>query len=162
MFSKDSKNEAKQKLDTNLEKAKYINANRYSNRALSTLERLSAQELDFILENKRDPESGEFDKNNVKFARELINSFINGLEAIKEARNGEKINKSAKQFTITQADSIAPFLNSTKAGIVGICMLVFGLVFLCADSIIGFENIKNFFNKKTKKQVITNEARTQN
>lgn len=171
IFSKEQKpNEAKDtpkvdidssKLETNADKAKFIYSMRYSQRALSTLERLSAQELDFILENKRDPEAGEFDKNNVKFARELVNNFINGLAAIKEARNGEKINEPAKRFTLAQADILAPFLNSAKAGVVGICFLVFGLVFLCADSIIGFENIKNYFKKRTQGK-INAPATTQN
>lgn len=139
-------------LKTNLDKAKFIYTNRLSVRAFSTLERLSSQELDFIIENGRDPEPGEFDKNNVKFARELTNNFINGLEAIKEARCNEKINEPAKRFTLAQCEAISPFLNSTKAGIVGIVFFTLGIGFLIIDSCLGFDKAKALIARKSKQK----------
>lgn len=148
-------------LKTNVDKAKYIHTNKLSERALSTLERLSAQELDFIIENKRDPAPDEFDKNNAKFAKELISNVINGLESIHEAR-GEKggLNKGTKAFTLAQADALAPYLNSNKAGIVGVAFLAFGLCLLTIQAVWGFDNFKKWIkglwsddkvNKESKK-----------
>lgn len=142
-------------LKTNVDKARYIFEMRYSERALSTLERLSTQELDFILENKRDPAPDEFDKNNAKFAKELVSNVINGLESIYEAR-GEKggLNKATKAFTLSQAECLAPYLNSNKAGIVGVCFLAFGLCLLSIQAVWGFDNfkkwIRSFWNDDAK------------
>lgn len=132
-------------LKTNVDKARYIFEMKFSDRALSTLERLSTQELDFILENKRDPEPNEFDKNNAKFAKDLINNVIQGLESIYEAR-GESggLNKATKAFTLSQAESLAPYLNSSKAGVVGVCFLAFGLCLLSIQAVWGFDNLKKW------------------
>ena len=149
----DKKNEKKEELKlgepnelkTNVDKARYIFEAKYSERALSTLERLSTQELDFILENKRDPEPNEFDKNNAKFAKELVGNVIQGLESIYEAR-GESggLNKATKAFTLSQAESLAPYLNSSKAGVVGVCFLAFGLCLLSIQAVWGFDNFKKW------------------
>lgn len=142
-------------LKTNVDKARFIFEMRYSERALSTLERLSTQELDFILENKRDPEPNEFDKNNAKFAKELVSNVIQGLESIYEAR-GETggLNKATKAFTLSQAECLAPYLNSSKAGIVGVCFLAFGLCLLSIQAVWGFDNfkkwIRSFWDDDTK------------
>ena len=142
-------------LKTNVDKARHIFEMRYSERALSTLERLSTQELDFILENKRDPAPDEFDKNNAKFAKELISNVIQGLESIYEAR-GESggLNKATKAFTLSQAESLAPYLNSNRAGVVGVCFLAFGLCLLSIQAVWGFDNfkkwIKGLWYAKTK------------
>lgn len=132
-------------LKTNVDKARFIFEMKYSERALSTLERLSTQELDFILENKRDPEPNEFDKNNAKFAKELVSNVIQGLESIYEAR-GETggLNKATKAFTLSQAECLAPYLNSNKAGIVGVCFLAFGLCLLSIQAVWGFDNCKKW------------------
>lgn len=142
-------------LKTNVDKARFIFEMRYSERALSTLERLSTQELDFILENKRDPEQNEFDKNNAKFAKELVSNVIQGLESIYEAR-GETggLNKATKAFTLSQAECLAPYLSSNKAGIVGVCFLAFGLCLLSIQAVWGFDNfkkwIRSFWDDDTK------------
>lgn len=132
-------------LKTNVDKARYAFEMRYSERALSTLERLSTQELDFILENKRDPAPDEFDKNNAKFAKELVSNVIQGLESIYEAR-GESggLNKATKAFTLSQAESLAPYLNSNRAGVVGVCFLAFGLCLLSIQAVWGFDNFKKW------------------
>lgn len=143
-------------LKTNVDKARYIFEMRYSERALSTLERLSTQELDFILENKRDPAPDEFDKNNAKFAKELVSNVIQGLESIYEAR-GESggLNKATKAFTLSQAESLAPYLNSNRAGVVGVCFLAFGLCLLSIQAVWGFDNfkkwVKGFWSEKSSK-----------
>lgn len=136
---------APKELKTNVDKARHIFEMRYSERALSTLERLSTQELDFILENKRDPAPDEFDKNNAKFAKDLISNVIQGLESIYEAR-GESggLNKATKAFTLSQAESLAPYLNSNRAGVVGVCFLVFGLCLLTIQAVWGFDNFKKW------------------
>lgn len=152
-------------LKTNADKARFIFEMKYSERALSTLERLSTQELDFILENKRDPSAEEFDKNNAKFAKELISNVINGLESIYEAR-GELggLNKATKAFTLSQAESLAPYLNSNKAGIVGVCFLAFGLCLLSIQAVWGFDNfkkwIRSFWNDKDSLQKTSSEQKT--
>lgn len=165
MLKMDKKNDKKEELKlgepselkTNVDKARYIFEARYSERALSTLERLSTQELDFILENKRDPEPNEFDKNNAKFAKELVSNVIQGLESIYEAR-GESggLNKATKAFTLSQAESLAPYLNSSKAGVVGVCFLAFGLCLLSIQAVWGFDNfkkwIRSFWNDKESVQ----------
>lgn len=165
MLKMDKKNEKKEELKlgepselkTNVDKARYIFEAKYSERALSTLERLSTQELDFILENKRDPEPNEFDKNNAKFAKELVSNVIQGLESIYEAR-GESggLNKATKAFTLSQAESLAPYLNSSKAGVVGVCFLAFGLCLLSIQAVWGFDNfkkwIRSFWNDKESMQ----------
>lgn len=138
---------------TNTEKARYIFERGFSIRALSTLERLSTQELDFILENERDPEQGELDKNSAKFAKELISNIIKGLESIHEARGFTGgLNKSNKAFAESQAESLAPFLDSSKSKYFGLGFLAFAMSLLSMQAIFGnFENFKKWVKTKFSK-----------
>ena len=139
---------------TNTEKARYIFERGFSLRALSTLERLSTQELDFILENERDPEAGELDKNSAKFAKELIANIIKGLESIHEARGYTGgLNKSNKAFAESQAESLAPFLDSSKSKYFGLGFLVFAMSLLTMQAIFGnFDNFKKWLKTKFRKE----------
>lgn len=138
---------------TNTEKARYIFERGFSLRALSTLERLSTQELDFILENERDPEAGELDKNSAKFAKELIANIIKGLESIHEARGYTGgLNKSNKAFAESQAESLAPFLDSSKSKYFGLGFLVFAMSLLTMQAVFGnFDNFKKWLKSKFRK-----------
>ena len=147
---------------TNTEKARYIFDRGYSQRALSTLERLSSQELDFILENERDPEIGEMDKNSVKFAKELISNIIKGLEAVHESKGYTGgLNKSNKIFAENQAESLAPFLDSSKSKYFGLGFLAFAMSLLTMQAFFGsFENFKKWLKSKIKKDT-NNDKKTE-
>ena len=138
---------------TNTEKARYIFERGFSVRALSTLERLSTQELAFILENERDPEAGELDKNSSKFAKELIANIVKGLESIHEARGYTGgLNKSNKAFAESQAESLAPFLDSSKSKYFGLGFLVFAMNLLTMQAFFGnFDNFKKWLRSKFRK-----------
>lgn len=140
------------KENTNLSKAQKIVELGYSKRSLSTLERLSAQELDFILREKRDPEKDELSKKTIESSKEVINAYISSLEAIKRARANQGLNQGLKTIAQAQSGALGEYVGTNTGGKVSLVLLILASVALAIDSIFGLENIKNFFSKKDKKE----------
>lgn len=147
------------KENTNLAKAQKIVDFGYSKRSLSTLERLSAQELDFILREKRDPEKDELSKKTIESSKEVINAYISSLEAIKQARVNESLNQGLKTIAQTQSGALGEYVGTNTGGKVSLALLIVASVALAIDSIFGLDNLKNMFSKKDKKSTENIERR---
>lgn len=139
------------KENTNLAKAQKIVDLGYSKRSLSTLERLSTQELDFILREKRDPEKDEISKKTIESGKEVINAYLSSLEAIKQARANESLNQGLKTIAQTQSGALGEYVGTNTGGKVSLALLIFASIALAIDSIFGLDNLKNIFTKKENK-----------
>lgn len=135
---------------TNNDLARIIVARGYSTRAESTLSRLSKDELLLIIAEKADERKGDLHKSNIESAQELIKIYIDFMDEIKKARDDKENNKTLKNFTQKQSVSIAPFLNNVSLSNYGIIALIFGLLLIGLDSIVGFKNLKELITKKVK------------
>ena len=137
---------------TNKEKAEFIIQNKYSKRAKTTLERLTADELDWIIENKRDPEADEFNQTDNEAIKELANSLINFLDDFKKARTKDEkgINPALKTFILKNTDKISKFTNAKITGILGVILLIMAIVVLIVDSLVGFDLVKRLLGIKNE------------
>lgn len=138
------------KENTNLAKAQKIVDLGYSKRSLSTLERLSAQELDFILREKRDPEKDELSKKTIESSKEVVKAYIESLEAIKQARANESLNKGLVTLAQSNSTALSEVVGTNTGGRVGLIILTITSIALALDSIIGFDRLKKMFSKKNK------------
>lgn len=138
------------KENTNLAKAQKIVDLGYSKRSLSTLERLSAQELDFILREKRDPEKDELSKKTIESSKEVVKAYIETLETIKQARVNEGLNKGLVTLAQSNSTALSEVVSSNTGGRVGLIILVVASIALAIDSVIGFDRLKKMFSKEKK------------
>lgn len=136
---------------SNAEKAKQIYDLGLSKRSLSTLERLSVQELDFILREGRDPAKDEISKKTIESSKEVVNAYISSLEAIKQARANEPLNEGLKNIAQAQSGSLGEIVGASAGNRVSLALLIFASLALALDSLIGFDNVKKFFSKKKQK-----------
>ena len=134
---------------TNIELARIIVENGWSNRAESTLNRLSKDELIFICKNKSDESLERVSKANVESASDIVAAFIDLLDEVHKARDGEFNKESLKKFTQKQSTSLAPFLNSLAYSNFGLVALGAGLALLSVDSFWGFKRVGGIFGFKT-------------
>ena len=138
--------------NSNIEKAKKIYEEGLSKRSLSTLERLSSQELDFILREGRDPAKDEISKKTIESSKEVVSAYISSLEAIKQARANEPLNEGLKNIAQAQSGSLGEIVGVNAGNRVSLALLIFASLALALDSLIGFDNIKKFFSKKKPKE----------
>lgn len=136
--------------NTNIAKAQKIYEAGYSKRELSTLQRLPAQELDFILREKRDPEPNEISRKTVESSREVVRAYIESLETIKQARANESLNKGLVTLAQSNATALSEMVGTNTGGRVGLAILLVASIALAIDSIVGFDRLKNLFAKKGK------------
>ena len=134
---------------TNIELARIIVENGWSNRAESTLNRLSKDELIFICKNQSDESLERVSKANVESASDIVAAFIDLLDEVHKARDGEFNKESLKKFTQKQSTSLAPFLNSLAYSNFGLVALGAGLALLSVDSFWGFKRVGGIFGFKT-------------
>lgn len=134
---------------TNIELARIIVENGWSNRAESTLNRLSKDELIFICKNQSDESLERVSKANVESASDIVAAFIDLLDEVHKARDGESNKESLKKFTQKQSTSLAPFLNSLAYSNFGLVALGAGLALLSVDSFWGFKRVGGIFGFKT-------------
>lgn len=144
------------KENTNVAKAQKIVDLGYSKRSLSTLERTSTQELDFILREKRDPEKDEISKKTIESSKDVVKAYIETLETIKQARANESLNKGLVTLAQSNSTALSEVVSSNTGGRVGLIILVTTSVALAIDSVIGFDRLKKMFSKE-KKEAKTNE-----
>lgn len=137
--------------NSNTEKAKQIYELGLSKRSLSTLERLSSQELDFILREGRDPAKDELSKKTIESSKEVVNAYISSLEAIKQARANESLNEGLKNIAQAQSGSLGEIVGANAGNRVSLALLIFASLALALDSLIGFDTIKKFFSKRKQK-----------
>lgn len=138
-------------LKTNLDKATFIVENGYSKRSITTLERLNVKELDFIIENKRDPESNEISKKTIEASKEITKGYISILESIKETRANEPLNKGVKAMLEKNDTALSEYVGTSTQGKISIGIYVISAVLLLIDSLIGFDKIKGFVSKEKAK-----------
>ena len=134
---------------TNIELARIIVENGWSQRAESTLNRLSKDELIFICKNQSDESLERVSKANVESANDIVTAFIDLLDEVHKARDGESNKESLKKFTAKQSVSLAPFLNSLAHTNFGLITLGAGLTLLAVDSFWGFKRVGEFFGFKS-------------
>lgn len=134
---------------TNIELARIIVENGWSQRAESTLNRLSKDELIFICKNQSDESLERVSKANVESASDIVTAFIDLLDEVHKARDGESNKESLKKFTQKQSTSLAPFLNSLAYSNFGLVALGAGLALLSVDSFWGFKRIGGIFGFKS-------------
>lgn len=136
--------------NTNMAKAQKIYEAGYSKRELSTLQRLPAQELDFILREKRDPEPNEISKKTIESSKEVVKAYIESLEAIKQARVNESLNKGLVTLAQSNSTALSEVVGTNTGGRVGLIILTITSIALALDSIIGFDRLKKMFSKEKK------------
>lgn len=134
---------------TNIELARIIVENAWSQRAESTLNRLSKDELIFICKNQSDESLERVSKANVESANDIVTAFIDLLDEVHKARDGESNKESLKKFTQKQSTSLAPFLNSLAYSNFGLVALGAGLALLAVDSFWGFKRVGGIFGFKS-------------
>lgn len=136
--------------NTNLAKAQKIYEAGYSKRELSTLQRLPAQELDFILREKRDPEPNEISKKTIESSKEVVKAYIESLEAIKQARANESLNKGLVTLAQSNSTALSEVVGTNTGGRVGLIILIVTSIALAIDSVVGFDRVKKMFSKENK------------
>lgn len=148
-----------EKENTNQQKARKIVELGYSKRSLSTLERLSAQELDFILREKRDPAPDEISKKSIESSKEIVKAYISTLEAIKQERAKEPLNKGLKTIAESQSGALGEFVGTQAGGRVGLALLIISAIALAIDSFLGFERLGLGKKPQPKTEGSKNEAK---
>lgn len=143
---------------TNIELARIIKDNGFSERAESTLNRLSKDELIFIIKNQSDESLERVSKANVETANDIIGAVVDLLDEVHLARNGETNKESLKKFTQKQSVAISPYLNSLAYTNFGLFALGVGVALLTIDSFYGFDRVGRGLG--FKKQVI--EVKSEN
>ena len=141
---------------TNIELARIIVENSWSQRAESTLNRLSKDELIFICKNQSDESLERVSKANVESANDIVTAFIDLLDEVHKARDGESNKESLKKFTAKQSTSLAPFLNSLAYSNFGLLALGAGLMLLAVDSFWGFKRVGGLFGFKSRIVEVSN------
>lgn len=136
--------------NSNIAKAQKIYDLGYSSRSLSTLERLSAQELDFILREKRDPQKDEISRKTIESSKEIVRGFVSTCEAVKKARVNEPLNSGIKVMVESNQNALAEYVSVGAGGKVGLILLILSSIAMIIDSAIGFEKFKKA-NKEPQK-----------
>lgn len=146
--------------DSNIAKAKKIYDLKYSQRSLSTLERLSKSELDFILKHKRDPLPDELSKESIKASKEIIKGYVDICDTIKEARCNDKINPALSKLALSQDTALSEIVSSGASGKTGIVILVICMILIAVDSLFGIDKLRDMFKKsEPTKDAKSNEAK---
>lgn len=147
--------------DSNVEKAQKIIDLGYSKRSQSTLERLSKEELEFILKNKRDPEKDELSKDSLDASKEIVSGYIQVCEAVKSARCDEPLNKTFIKICQAQDKALCELVGASAKGKTALILLSIAMIALLIDACIGFDVIKERFAKKKINNETTNKPNTQ-
>lgn len=146
-----------QKEMTNKEKAQYILENGFSSKSLSTLERMSKQELDLIIQNERDLEKDEFNKSDQEATKTLIQQFLDFLDAYKKERTGKGVSQPLKTFVVKNTETMN-FANAKVSGAIGIALAGLCMLGIAIDSLFGWDKLKEKLKEKAKAK---NEAKNQ-
>ena len=133
---------------TNKEKAEYIIKMGFSDKSQSTLERKTAEELDWIIENEREPLEEEFSVDNAKALKELIGQLLEFADTYKLEQQEKGINKALKAFILLNCQKIN-FVNAKISGLAGLIAVFCALLFVLVDAFLGFAKVKNLFKKKS-------------
>lgn len=141
-------------MTTNKEKIDFILENGLSDKARSTLERKSAEWLDFVINNGREPNDEELEACDKKATAKFINQLLDLLDIIKKARVNEPLDPTLTTFTRKNSDEFA-FMTEKNNVLFKRGVFFASLVFLLIDSAIGWEKIKekiqDFLNKRRAK-----------
>ena len=151
---------SKQQEFTNKEKAAFIVEQGYSNRAQSTLERLTAEELDLIIKLERDPDKQELDLEGKEATANLIKSILDFLNNYKKERTGSEINPSLRNYIQNNTKEMS-IVNAKIGGLIGVGLICLVSLYVVIDSLLGSEKIKEWLFKKAKKSEYPNAKEQQ-
>ena len=142
---------------TNIELARLIVENGWSQRAESTLNRLSKDELIFICKNQSDEQLERVSKANVETASDLVAGIIDLLDDVHRARDDKPNKESIKKFTQKQSVALAPYLNTLGYTNLGLFALGVGVALLTIDSFYGLGNLgkKTGFKRTVEAKIET-------
>ncbi len=142
---------------TNKEMAEYILKMGFSEKKLSTLERLSKEELELIIQNERDIESQELQEQDDKVT--AVKSLLEFLDTCKKEREGKGISEGLKGYINKNAKSIK--IPSFKGiGLVSSFLLLVVIIYVAIDSVFGMSKVKELVKKIAKKN--SNETKQNN
>lgn len=142
---------------TNKEMAEYILKMGFSEKKLSTLERLSKEELELIIQNERDVESQELQEQDDKIT--AVKSLLEFLDTCKKEREGKGISEGLKGYINKNAKSIK--IPSFKGiGLVSSFLLLVVIIYVAIDSVFGMQKVKELIKKIAKKN--SNETKRDN
>lgn len=141
---------------TNKEKAQFILNNGFSNKSLSTLERMSKEELDQIIQNERDLEKDELKKDDKEATKTLITQLLDFLDTYKKERTKQGISAPLKSFIIKNSENLS-FANARVSGAVGLGLAGICMLIVCIDSLIGFDKLKEKIAQKKAKDEVKDE-----
>lgn len=139
---------------TNKERAEYIVKMGFSEKKLSTLERLSKEELDLIIKNERDLDDTELQQEDDK--TNAIKSLLDFLDTCKKEREGKGISEGLKGYINKNAKSIK-IPNIKGIGLVSSFLLLAVIIYVAIDSILGINKLKELIKKIAKRN--KNEAK---
>ena len=131
----------------------------FSNRSLSTLQRLKREELYYIIHNQKDDyEKTELSTLN-RDSKDFIEVIINILQDIKEARGGGNLNALLVRIFRNQGNRLAEgFVKlGISGGVFGWIMCGGVTALLIIDSVWGLSHIAKMFKKEQK----TDNVKTQ-
>lgn len=140
---------------TNKEKAQYILDNGFSNKSLSTLERMSKEELDLIIKLQRDIDKEDINKEDREATRTLISQILDFLNSYKKERIGQEVNPAIRGFINKNTQDLS-IVDTKTSGIIGIILIALAGVYVFLDAIIGFDKIKEMFMNRARKPKVLN------
>ena len=146
---------------TNKEKAQFILNNGFSSKSLSTLERMSKEELDSIIQNERDLEKDELKKEDKEATKTLITQLLDFLDTYKKERTKQGISAPLKSFIVKNSENLS-FANAKISGAVGLGLAGVCMLIVCIDSLIGFDKLKERITQKKVKNEAENEQNNAN
>lgn len=139
----------KEKELTNKEKAQFILENGYSSRSQTTLERLSKDELDFIIKNQREPQAKEINTENKEATASLIQNVLDFLDTYKKDKQGKGISAPVKNFIIKNSESL-DFANAKVSGAVAVGLVAICFIGILVDSLVGWDTIKKRIQERAE------------
>jgi hypothetical protein len=131
----------------------------FSNRSLSTLQRLKREELYYIIHNQKDDYEKTELSNLNRDSKDFIEVIINILQDIKESRGGGNLNALLVRIFRNQGNRLAEgFVKlGISGGVFGWIMCGGVITLLIIDSVWGLSHIAKMFKKEQK----TDNVKTQ-
>lgn len=126
----------------------------FSNRSISTLQRLKREELIYIITNKRDDYAREELSNLNRDSKDFIEVCINILNDIKQERGGGALNALLVRIFRNQGNRLAEgFVKlGVSGGVFGWIMCGGCVTLLIIDAVWGLSHVAKFFKKDKNAQ----------
>lgn len=138
-------------MTTNKEKIDFILQQGLSSKTRSTLERKSGEWLDFLINNGREPTEDELSANDRQATSTFINQLLDLLDIFKKARVNEPLDPTMTTFARKNSEEFT-FMTEKNNVFFKRGVFAFVLGFLCIDSIIGWDTLKEKIVKWLEKR----------